>query len=206
MFNYDSPIWKFLNKICDIVVLGLIWGFCSIPVFTIGASTTALYYTMMKIVKDEEGYPTVDFFKSFKQNFKQSTISWIIILIVAILLFLDLKFYGSVDKTTHLILYYFVTFLSILCAMITLYIFPLIARFDNTIKNFFKISVLMAIKHFLWTLLLFGISAVIFFLSILIPFISIFSISLMAFIHSYIFNHIFSFYKSKNEENKENEE
>ncbi len=202
MFNYDNPIWKVFNKIGDIMILSLVWIFCSIPIFTIGASTTALYYVMMKIVKDEEGNQISDFFKSFKQNFKQATIIWVILLILGIILFLDLKFYGGIDTIPNLILYYFVTFISILFSMILLYIFPLIAKFNN---SFFKISLLMALKYFLWTLLMFAIFIAISFISILIPFIGIFASGILAFINSYIFNHIFKRYIPKDDNNKKSE-
>lgn len=202
MFNYDNPIWKVFNKIGDIMILSLVWAFCSIPIFTIGASTTALYYVMMKIVKDEEGNQISDFFKSFKQNFKQATIIWVILLILGIILFLDLKFYGGIDTIPNLILYYFVTFISILFSMILLYIFPLIAKFNNSTKNFFKISLLMALKYFLWTLLMFVIFIAVSFISILIPFISIFASGILAFINSYIFNNIFKKYIPKDDNNK----
>ena len=43
-FNYDNPIWRFMGRLGDMIVLNLLWLVCSIPVVTIGASTTALYY------------------------------------------------------------------------------------------------------------------------------------------------------------------
>ena len=55
-FNLDNPIWRFMGKVFDIMVLTVLWVVTSLPVFTIGASTTALYYAGMKLAKDQEGY------------------------------------------------------------------------------------------------------------------------------------------------------
>ena len=75
----DNVIVRALNKICDMVCLNVLWLICCIPIITIGASTTALYTIMLKMVKNEEGYIFRGFFKAFKSNFKQSTIIWIIL-------------------------------------------------------------------------------------------------------------------------------
>ena len=62
----DSGIMRVLSKICDIVCLNVLWLVCSLPIITIGASTTALYTVMLKLVKNEEGY----IFKGFLHAFK----------------------------------------------------------------------------------------------------------------------------------------
>ena len=83
----DNVIVRALNKICDMCCLNVLWLVCCIPVFTIGASTTALYTVMLKMVKNEEGYIFRGFFKAFKENFKQSTIMWLILLVLGIVCF-----------------------------------------------------------------------------------------------------------------------
>ena len=73
-FNMDSPVMNFLGRVADLVWLNILYIICCLPIFTIGAATSALYYVTMKMVADEEGYITKSFFKSFKDNFKQATI------------------------------------------------------------------------------------------------------------------------------------
>ena len=75
----DNVITRALSKICDMICLNVLWVICSIPIVTIGASTTALYTVMLKMVRNEEGYIFRGFFKAFKENFKQSTIIWLIV-------------------------------------------------------------------------------------------------------------------------------
>lgn len=47
-FNWDNIVFQMLGKLVDCVWVSILWVICCIPVFTIGASTTALYYTVHK--------------------------------------------------------------------------------------------------------------------------------------------------------------
>ena len=78
LFNLENPVWNFMGKVADLVILNLLALICSIPIVTIGASWTAMYYVTIKIVRKEEGYIIRDFFRSFKENFKQATIIWLL--------------------------------------------------------------------------------------------------------------------------------
>ena len=89
VFSPDSPVISFLGKIADLIIINLLVIICSLPIFTIGASWTAMYYVTVKMVKNEESYVTKDFFKSFKQNFRQATVIWLINLIVLLVLGAD---------------------------------------------------------------------------------------------------------------------
>ena len=55
LFNYDNPVWRFIGKLGDLILLNILWIICSIPVFTIGASTTAVYYVTLKLARDVGG-------------------------------------------------------------------------------------------------------------------------------------------------------
>ena len=98
IFNYDNPIWRFIGKFCDIMILNVLWLICCIPVVTVGAATTAVYYVTLKLVRDEEGPTIRSFFKSFKENFKQATVLWLIMLAVGALLGFDLYFFLFIYK------------------------------------------------------------------------------------------------------------
>ena len=78
----DNPIISGMSRIFDMMCLNVLWLVCSLPIFTIGASTTAMYTVMLKVVKNEEGYIVKGFFKAFKENFKKSTIIWLILLVI----------------------------------------------------------------------------------------------------------------------------
>ena len=55
LFNYDGPLVSFLNRLADLVILNIVFLICCIPVFTIGASLTALSSMTMKMARKEEG-------------------------------------------------------------------------------------------------------------------------------------------------------
>ena len=74
IFSMDSMLGRVLYWIADIFILNILWIIFSLPIFTIGASTTALYYSMMQRQRRDESYIHKNFIKAFKENFKQSTI------------------------------------------------------------------------------------------------------------------------------------
>ena len=90
LFNYDNPVWRFIGKLGDLILLNLLWVVCSIPIITIGASTTAVYYVTLKLVRDEDDSTIRSFFHSFKSNFKQATLIWILLMAVGAVLGLSL--------------------------------------------------------------------------------------------------------------------
>ena len=91
MFKLDSPLMNFLSKVADIMILNVLFVVFSIPIVTIGASFSAAYYMGFKMVKNEETYIVRGFWKAFKENFKQATIMWIVILLVSGLLGFDYR-------------------------------------------------------------------------------------------------------------------
>ena len=85
-FSYESKFSQLLLKLCYACYLNLLWFVCSLPIVTIGASTTALYYTCLKIVRDEDSHVGATFFRAFRENFKQSTVLWLILLGIGLFL------------------------------------------------------------------------------------------------------------------------
>lgn len=84
--NYDSPFMEECRKAVNFVLLGLLWMLASIPLFTFGAATTAMYYTAEKVVRTDNGKLWKTFWSSFRTEFKQSTLVWLIGTVVTIML------------------------------------------------------------------------------------------------------------------------
>lgn len=158
-FNMDNKFFVFMGKIADLCMLNLLCIICCIPIVTAGASLTALYYVTMKMVRNEEAYIFRSFFKSFKENFKQATIINVIMLIVAVLLYLDTNIAGNMGQTTGKILRMIFAVFTLLYVMVLLYVYPVLAKFYNSIKNTFKNAFLMAIRHLPFTILMLLICA-----------------------------------------------
>ena len=96
-FDIDGPVVQFLSKVADLMWLNILTIVCCIPVITIGASLTALNYMALKIVRNEETYITKGFFKAFKENFKQSTVIWLIFMVLFSVIYVDYRIVLTTD-------------------------------------------------------------------------------------------------------------
>ncbi len=155
-FNPDNPIMRFITKIANSVYLNILWLICSLPVVTIGASTTSLFYVTLKMAKNEEGNLTAAFFRSFKENFRQATKIWLILLAAGMVFALDGYIFYHMRFENALWTIGTAIFLVALAAyaIILMYIFPLLARFDNTIGAMFKNSIFIGMRFLLCTALM----------------------------------------------------
>ena len=143
--NPDSKFMAVLNKISDVMIVNLLTILMCIPVITAGAALTAKDYMCYKLVKNEEGGILKGFFHSFKQNFKQATIIWLVMMVVMGIAGFDMLFaYGLEGEGTGIVRAIMMAagfFVFIACIMI----FPVLARFDNTIKGTIKSGIHMTV-------------------------------------------------------------
>lgn len=204
IFDLDSPVMNFLNKMADLIGLNLLAAICCIPIFTIGASMTALHYVALKIVRNEEGYIVKGFFKSFKENFKQATIIWLILLAVMFILLGDLIIfiYSGINFPSWLKIVLLVA--AILIVFATMHVFPLQSRFENSVKNTYKNSLLMGILAFPKTILMMVCwvipVAIAIFLPQLMPVVFCFGISGPAVLCAMLYNGTFKRFEPQEEE------
>ncbi len=156
-FNMNNGVFAFLGKLFDLIFLNIIWVIFCIPIITIGPANTALYYTTVKVIRRERGYVFREFFKSFRLNFKRGTIVGIVLTLLSLVLFFDLSWANHAEfanNTQRTILYGVFVALSSLLFFVSVYVFPVLSRFDMTIKQLCKASALMAVKHLLTTILI----------------------------------------------------
>ena len=153
LFNLDAPIWSFMGKVADLVVINLLVVVCSLPIFTIGAAWTALYYVVMRMVRKEEGYIIKDFFRSFKENFKQATVIWLIFLAIIMIIVGDVYIYVMVPGQIPGVIMTIVGILGCVVMGTLIYVFPMLARYSNTIKNTIKNAFVLSIANIPFTLI-----------------------------------------------------
>ena len=89
-FDPDSPLMNGLSRMTDLVLLNLITLAACLPVVTAGASLTAMHFVLLKMVRGEEGYIVRDWVKSFKQNFREATLIWLLFLAAGLMALLDI--------------------------------------------------------------------------------------------------------------------
>lgn len=149
LFSINSPLWNFANKILNFLWLSILWLVCSLPIITLGASTSALYSVTLKYVCNEEGYLTSSFFRAFRRNLKQGIIIWLILLGIGLFLGMDFIVYYRSEKigTGHLLFMTLCFSLTLLYAFMHLYVYAVLAKFETTVFHILKNSCIMAACH-----------------------------------------------------------
>ena len=150
LFSLDSPLYKFMQRLWDIVKLNFMWLVFSLPIVTIGCSTIAAFTVALRMTEDTEGDIVRNFFDAYKANLKQGIAMSFINLICFGAVYADFRIYDSLSEnslpflivgvlTAYLMLFSFI------------YVYPLLARYENTVFNSLRNSFRLAMKYFLRT-------------------------------------------------------
>ena len=155
LFRYDSKFFEILGKVTDIVILNLLFLSSCIPIITIGASVTSMYSVTIQMIKDEEKYIIKEFINKFKENFKVSTKVWLLAMFLGIVLVFDFQITNLISsEALSRALQFIFIMVSVVFVFALSYIFPMISKFDNTIKNTVINSVLISIQNLPYTILI----------------------------------------------------
>ena len=135
IFEEGSPFQRFLNKVADLLILNLVTLVMCIPIITIGAALTAMHYVLLKMVRGEEGYIVKSFFRSFKREFGQATILWILFVALGALMASNMVL--VLEGTGHYPIWLPSSILvaAVLELIIMIYTFALLSRFDNSVYH-----------------------------------------------------------------------
>lgn len=195
IFDIDSPLMQALGKLADLMILNFLTLICCIPIFTAGAAFTALDYMCLKIVRNEENYLVRGYFKAFKENFKQATGIWLIILWVIAAVVGDIMIMNYAPAEFPYIIRMVVLFVAIATLCTSMYVFPLQAKFVNpvfrTIINAFKASVLQFPKTILMIALLFVPFLAVMYTNFLVPIVFLFGFSFHSYLSALLYNKFF---------------
>ena len=136
--------FKGMEKVADLIVINLLFILCSLPIVTIGASATAMHYSLRRW-REGQGSLAKDFFKSFRLNFRQATILWLAFLLLGAVLALNFwmisSWTGSMYQVAMVLL---IVASSVLLAWAGV-VFPFLARFDNRTFQIAKNALLIAL-------------------------------------------------------------
>lgn len=143
IFSPDSPTVRFLTRVSELIALNLLWLVCCIPVFTIGTSTTALYYVARKLVNREDPAVIRTFLAAFKSNFRRTVPVFLVMLLplAAALTYLLLMLEGVLAGSSVFRILCWFAILLIACAHS--YVYPLMAHFDNTVLGTVRCAFLL---------------------------------------------------------------
>lgn len=177
LFNPENGFFTFMGKLCDMILISLLYIILCLPLVLIGPSTTALYYSMVKVIRRERGYISKEYFHSFKTNFKVGMIAGNILLVLAAILYVDYQYAAALkaaEETVKVGNFFTIGFNIVLVfyLFVLVWIYPILSRFELisaeeketlkhpvwiTVKRLFKDSLLIAVKHFPTTILLIAI-------------------------------------------------
>ena len=203
----DNKFIAGLGKAVDSILLSIIWLVFCIPIFTIGASTTAFYYTVHKSLHHGRSYIWRSFWSSFKDNFMQSTLMWLIMMVVYVVLALDRSIMlAELENGGALgVLYYMFIVMTALAVIWNIYIFAYTARFENTKKAIMKNAAIFAFANPGWSILILALLIVAVVAVMLMPPLVFIVPSVLFLMYDVILERIFRKYMSEEDLEKEKE-
>lgn len=153
VFSYDSPVWRFMGRLIDFAYLTLLWAVTSIPIVTIGASTTTVYYITLKMADNQEEYLTRMYFRNFVRFFKEATAVWLIVLAAGAVLAGDFYICAQFKSPAAAALMSAFAVIVLVYLMTVLYLFPVMARINQSPIGYIKAAFYLAVRYFGWTVL-----------------------------------------------------
>ena len=157
MFSPDSKTMQIVGRVTDLILLNIVYLITCLPIFTIGAATTALYTMCFRLMREEYSGLIRSYFRAFKENFKQATIIWGVLVAAVIpaiyYLYVLLALSGALRYAGFL----FILIVAV-AAMTASYVFPWISQFENTTVQALKNALILSISHLPRTLAVLAIN------------------------------------------------
>ena len=151
LFNVNNPLMRALSKLFDIGWLSLIYVVFCVPLVTIGAATTSLYYVSAKVLRKDRGYVWSEFWHSFKLNFKPATLIWLIFAAIYGLLYFNLTTFNTSNAAGGYLVGAYIA-LAFIVTCVAGYAFCLLSRFNMNVRGILRYALYMSFRHFLHTL------------------------------------------------------
>ena len=151
LFNVNNPLMRALSKLFDIGWLSLIYVVFCVPLVTIGAATTSLYYVSAKVLRKDRGYVWSEFWHSFKLNFKPATLIWLIFAAIYGLLYFNLTTFNTSNAAGGYLVGAYIA-LAFIVTCVASYAFCLLSRINMNVRGILRYALYMSFRHFLHTL------------------------------------------------------
>lgn len=160
LFMIDSPVNNFLSSIIDTLLLNTLFIVFSIPLITVGSAATALHNVNGKIIRKERPYIIKTYIKAFKENFKTTTVVWILIVTWMAVLILNYRFLEYSSGLIYIFILSALVLLSALTVILSSIIFVYIGKFDHTLKGYILSSIQLLLVNPLYMIGLIGLSII----------------------------------------------
>jgi len=148
----DNFLSAMLNRFVDLVLINIMWFLCCLPIFTIGAATTAMYDQCLKLSYKEEPSVLSGFFKSFFANMKRGTGLFLITFFAGAFLLAD--FWCATKMSTPIKFALEVLILSVgyfyLC--VASHVFPVLSYFNEPVIKTIRHAFILSMRNGIYTI------------------------------------------------------
>ena len=217
IFDLENPFMRALTKLADLVWLNILTVICCIPIITAGAAFTSLHHTCLRMVRDEDGNITRGYFRFFKVQFKQATILWLGMLVVTAFVVGDYYIIALAGDGIPNVIRIALWIITGVLACGGVFLFPMQARFVNSIRDTLRNAFMGSLLQLPRTLLMLFITILPFvlflFTDLAIPLVVLFGISVPVYLKAKVYDSFFQKIEDRineqmmeQEKNKENEE
>ena len=195
MFRVDGPVVQGAIKFAKVLYAHVLALFFCIPIITVGAALTALEYTLLKISREEDGSIASDYFRSFKENFKQGTILWLVYFIAISLVLFDIYFFMQKDLGINVFMMYALYIIGILLLLNMSWGFVLLSRYNNSGMKTLRYAFRVSLAYFGYTLLMLALVVIPVYLALqnmqVAPYIIVLGVTLSGFCRPKLYGTVF---------------
>ena len=149
IFNPENDFWRLIEKLVDLFLLSVFWLVCSLPVFTLGPATAALYRTVARCIRGSERKSWSLFFRTFRENFKVGALTTLVVVAVGAVLFvLYTLLYqtASLNRAGYILFMAYYVFLLLPLGLLC-YLFPVLSQFEFGVGGLLSNCAKLAIAH-----------------------------------------------------------
>jgi len=154
LFDLDSPLMRFLSRISELMIVNVLTIICCLPIITIGPALAAAHYTLLKMARDEYSYVAKTYFKGFKDNLKQGIQVTLLLILVVVVLWYDYFLvtesgfpFGNAIRIALIVV-------MVIVGMTAIYVFPVMAKFANTLGATIRNAAIMSVLQIHKTVLM----------------------------------------------------
>lgn len=147
LFSLDSKFMQAMSRLCDLLILNLLFLLTCLPLFTIGTASSALYDVCFRMGTDREQGIFRTYFRAFRDNFKQGTALWLIIALFGAASCANLFLFSGMGGALSYAGILFAALLLTLTVLIFSYAFPLLSRFNNDVKSTLKNALFLSVAY-----------------------------------------------------------
>ncbi|MDO4316595.1 MAG: DUF624 domain-containing protein [Lachnospiraceae bacterium] len=146
-FSWDGPLLRFFDKVGKVMIASMLWLLTSIPIVTTGLASTALYYSVVKAIRNDRDYVLSQYYGALRREWKQGLLFGVLYLLAFALLLLDVIAWHEEGTKRGMLLFLICAAAMLLLAVSAVYVFSLISRFEMGFRDVLKISFFLEFRY-----------------------------------------------------------